>query len=79
MSDERKVHMFRNGSNQALRIPRKFELPGTEAILRREGLRLIIEPAVRPGLLALLATFERLEEEFPPIDDPIPVDDVELG
>jgi antitoxin VapB len=74
MNDERKVHLFRNGSNQALRIPREFELPGTEAILRREGFRLIVEPTERQGLLALLATLEPLDEDFAPIDDPLPAD-----
>ena len=38
---ERHVRLFRNGRNQALRIPREFELPGDEAILRKEGDRLI--------------------------------------
>jgi antitoxin VapB len=61
--------------NQALRIPREFELPGTEAIVRREGFRLIVEPTERQGLLALLATLEPLDEDFAPIEDPIPTDD----
>ncbi len=78
MSDERKVHLFRNGSNQALRIPREFELPGTEAIVRREGFRLIVEPAPRQGLVAWLGTLEPLEDDFAPIADPPPQDDVDL-
>ena len=40
----RRVRFFRNGANQAVRIPREFELPGEEAIVRREGDTLIIEP-----------------------------------
>ena len=40
---ERHVRLFRNGRNQALRIPREFELEGDEAVLRKEGDRLIIE------------------------------------
>lgn len=28
---KRRVRLFKNGSNQALRIPREFELPGDEA------------------------------------------------
>lgn len=31
---ERHVRLFRNGRNQAVRIPREFELPGEEAIIR---------------------------------------------
>ena len=55
MIDERHVSLFRNGRNQAVRIPREFELEGTEAIIRKEGGRLIIEPVPpRNGLLALL-------------------------
>ena len=37
MATERRVRFFRNGRNQAVRIPREFELPGDEAIMRREG------------------------------------------
>lgn len=78
MNGERRVHLFRNGSNQSVRIPRELELPGTEAILRREGQRLILEPIPKEGLLALLATLEPLTEDFPSIEDPIPLDDVKL-
>ncbi|MEX2281730.1 MAG: AbrB/MazE/SpoVT family DNA-binding domain-containing protein, partial [Gemmatimonadota bacterium] len=31
MSAPRRVRLFRNGRNQAIRIPREFELPGDEA------------------------------------------------
>ena len=56
MNSERHVSLFRNGRNQAVRIPREFELEGTEAIIRKEGARLIIEPiGSRHRLLALLA------------------------
>ena len=73
---ERRVKPFKNGRNQAVRIPREFELPGEEAIMRKEGERLIIEPAPKKSLLALLATWEPIDEEFPPIEDkpPEPVD-----
>ncbi|ADE16313.1 SpoVT/AbrB domain protein [Nitrosococcus halophilus Nc 4] len=76
MQAERHVRLFRNGRNQALRIPREFELPGNEAIIRKEGDRLIVEPVQRRSLLALLATWEPLEEDFPEIKDlhPDPVD-----
>ena len=76
MSIERHVRLFKNGRNQALRIPREFELPGNEAIIRKEGNRLIIEPVRRHSLLALLATWGPLEEDFPDLEDrpPEPVD-----
>jgi antitoxin VapB len=72
MSEQRHVKLFRNGRNQAVRIPVEFELPGSEAIIHRDGDRLIIEPARKRGLLALLKTMKPLREEFPEIDDPIP-------
>ncbi|PJB30730.1 MAG: VapB, partial [Deltaproteobacteria bacterium CG_4_9_14_3_um_filter_65_9] len=31
MPGDRHVRLFKNGRNQALRIPREFELPGNEA------------------------------------------------
>ncbi len=43
MGEERHVKLFRNGRNQAVRIPREFELPGEDAIMRKENGRLIIE------------------------------------
>ena len=66
---ERHVKLFKNGRNQAVRIPREFELPGEDAIIRKDGQRLIIEPAPPRSLLALLATLPTLDEEFPPIED----------
>lgn len=76
MSPERHVKVFRNGRNQAVRIPREFEFPGEEAIMRKEGDRLIIEPAPPKSLLGVLATLKPLAEDFPPIPDlpPGPVD-----
>ncbi|MBM3546490.1 MAG: AbrB/MazE/SpoVT family DNA-binding domain-containing protein [Alphaproteobacteria bacterium] len=73
---ERHVKLFKNGRNQAVRIPREFELPGEDAIMRKEGERLIIEPARRKSLLELLDSWEPLDEEFPEIEDgpPDPVD-----
>jgi antitoxin VapB len=66
---ERHVKLFKNGRNQAVRIPREFELPGENAIIRKEGHRLIIEPVPPNSLLAILATLAPLDEEFPPIED----------
>jgi antitoxin VapB len=65
----RQVRLFRNGRNQAVRIPREFELPGEDATMRKEGDRLVIEPAPPRSLLAVLATLEPIDEEFPAIDE----------
>jgi len=77
VSPERHVKLFKNGRNQAVRIPREFELPGQDAIMRKDGGRLIIEPAPPRSLLALLATLPPLDEDFPPIHD-LPSDPVDL-
>lgn len=76
MSDVRTVRLFKNGRNQAVRIPREFELPGDEALMFRDGSRLVIESKQRPSLAQLLASWEPLEESLPPIPDspPEPVD-----
>jgi antitoxin VapB len=76
-SPERYVKIFKNGRNRAVRIPREFEFPGKEAIMRKEGDRLIIEPLPPKSLLAVLATLAPLPEDFPSISD-VPPDPVEL-
>jgi len=68
----RHVKLFRNGQNQAVRIPREFELPGTDAIMRKEGARLVIEAAPKKSLLELLMTLEPIEDDFPTIERPPP-------
>jgi antitoxin VapB len=75
--ETRRVRLFRNGRNQAVRIPREFELPGDEAVLTKEGDRLILEVAPKRGLLAYLAQMTPLDEDFPPIED-FPADPVDL-
>ena len=69
MNAERHVKLFKNGRSQAVRIPREFELPGEDAIMRKEGARLIIEPAPPASLLELLATLTPIDEDFDPIED----------
>ena len=72
MSSERIVKLFRNGRNQAVRIPREFQLPGREAIIRKEGPRLIIEAVPKKSLSEILKSLDPIDEEFPDIDDPPP-------
>ncbi|WP_456307000.1 antitoxin [Lichenicola cladoniae] len=50
----RRLRLFRNNWNQAIRIPVEFDMPGSEVIIIRNGDRLIIEPvrktvSVHPG------------------------------
>lgn len=77
METERHVRLFRNGRNQALRIPRDLELPGRDAILRKEGARLVVEPVARPSLLAVLAKLKPLDGDVPRIES-LPAEPVEL-
>jgi antitoxin VapB len=58
----RHVKLFKNGRNQAVRIPPEFELPGEDAIMRKEGQRLIIEPAAPKSLSANQREFSRIVE-----------------
>ena len=44
---------------------REFELPGEDAIMRKEGDKLIIEPVRKLSLLEYLATLELLTKTFP--------------
>ncbi|MBV5305850.1 MAG: AbrB/MazE/SpoVT family DNA-binding domain-containing protein [Desulfobulbaceae bacterium] len=69
MQTGRHVRLFRNGKNQALRIPKEFELEGHEAIIHKDGDRLIVEPVKRKNLLGLLAGWKPVEEDFPEIPD----------
>lgn len=79
MTHERHVRLFRNGRNQALRIPREFELEGDEAILRKEGDRLIVEPLRKGRLLALLRGLAPMTESLPDVDEELPpLDDTKL-
>ena len=80
MSDLRKARIFRNGRNQAVRIPREMEFSGRDVLIHREGSRLIIEPlGLPPRLEDLLATFTRLEEPWPDVDENLgSVDDIRL-
>lgn len=67
----RRARLFRNGRNQALRIPREFELAAEEVIIHQDDDRLVVEPVKRtPSLAEVLATLEPLEEDFPAIADP---------
>ncbi len=72
MTERRRVRLSRNGRNQTVRIPVGFELPGDEVIIRRDGERLVIEPARKRRLVALLKSMKPVKESFPSIDDPVP-------
>lgn len=85
---ECQVRLFRNGRNQALRIPRDLELDADEAIIQRDGTRLIIEPVPRRlDLASLLASWQQPDGSrdglgdgtWPDVDAGLqPLDDIRL-
>ena len=85
VAQARQVRLFRNGRNQAVRIPREFELPGREATLRKVGDRLILEPVRRKSLLQVLAAMAPLaplapDDELPDVDETLaPLDEDPFG
>ncbi|MGV3652268.1 MAG: antitoxin [Devosia sp.] len=81
--DTRTASLFRNGRNQAVRIPVEFELPGKEVEIEKDGDTLIIraKPETKRTLLEILSTMGPLtHEEWPDIDDSdmLPLDDIKL-
>lgn len=87
----RRVRLFRNGANQAVRIPKEFELPGTDAVMRRENNRLILElvpdkpkKGTAAALLLALEEIAKLgpcSDAFPDIGEEglLPLDDIAFG
>lgn len=69
---ERRVKWFRDGRSQVLLIPHEYEFDADEAILRKAGARLIIEPIRKGQLMTLLAGMAPLEVAFPDVDIDLP-------
>ena len=66
---ERHAALFRNGRNQAVRIPRDFEMDGTEVLIRKEGDSLILTPLRKNRLSDLLASWAPLDDAVPEVED----------
>jgi antitoxin VapB len=49
----------------------EFELPGNEAIMHRDGDRLVLEPVRKRGLVALLQSMKPLDDQFREIEDSV--------
>jgi antitoxin VapB len=75
MTIQRKASLFRNGRNQAVRIPKEFEFSGKEVLVRKEGKRLIIEEDEPSDLVVWLKSLKPIDEKIGPIED-LPIDDV---
>jgi antitoxin VapB len=74
MSEQRRAKLFKNGSNQSVRIPRDLELPGEEVLMWREGTRLVLEPVRGKSLREVLKSLEPLPkaDRLDDVDDPPP-------
>jgi len=73
LADEqpRTARLFRNGRNQAVRLPKELELSGTEEVLiYRVGTKLVIEPK-KPSWLDL--------DDFPAASDDFLSERPDLG
>lgn len=68
-NEEREARLFKNGVNQAIRIPKEFELPGESVMLRKEGDLLIVRPISHNALADLLNSWGPLKEDFPEVAD----------
>jgi len=73
----RMVRLFKNGRNQAVRIPREWELPGKAAMVTKDGARLILEPVTKKTLADVIAEMRRRgplspKDRFPDIDSDLP-------
>ena len=81
MTQEREATLFRNGRNQAVRIPREFEFQGDRVIMRKDGRRLILEPMPKRKLADVLAELEPLppSETLPVVDEALPCPPLDPG
>ncbi|NEX22573.1 antitoxin [Thiorhodococcus mannitoliphagus] len=68
----RTARLFRNGSNQAVRLPRDLEIDADEVLIRREGNSIILTPKPRTWD-DYFSKGQRLTEDFPEsVDDSPP-------
>lgn len=73
-STKDRVRIFRSGNSQAVRLPKKFRLPGQTASIRRQGKSLVITPEEdtwerfargAADLSAMMADFQREQPTRP--------------
>ncbi|MDB5460427.1 MAG: SpoVT/AbrB domain protein [Caulobacteraceae bacterium] len=77
MGAHKTAKLFSHGGSQAVRLPKEFRFEGAEVRIRKEGDRVILEPAKRDWA-AFWAQIDHLAEEAgepfpdPPTDSPAP-------
>ena len=55
--------IFKSGNSQAVRIPKEFQLEGTEVEIQRRGDALILRPK-RKSWAPLLESLEKFSDDF---------------
>ncbi len=65
--------LFRNGKNQAVRLPKEFEIQAEEVIIQKKGNNLILIP--KPSTWDnYFSSATRLQDEFPEDIDDLPLE-----
>ena len=72
MSTARHVRLLRQDDHQTVEIPDDLRLPGNDALIYKQGDKLVIEPVRQKSLSKLLASWEPLDVEWPQVEDPTP-------
>jgi virulence-associated protein VagC len=55
--EAQRAKLFITGGSQAVRLPRAFRMKGTEALIHREGRRIVLEPVEHewsPAMMKIL-------------------------
>lgn len=60
----RTARLFRNGKNQAVRLPKEFEIKASEVTIRRQGASLILTPKPQTWQ-DYFTSAQGLAEDFP--------------
>lgn len=71
MGAHKTAKLFTHGGSQAVRLPKEFRFDGAEVRIRKEGDKVILEPA-RRDLSDLWAKLDRLNAEGEPFPDAPP-------
>lgn len=48
-SEEKRAKLFMHGRSQAVRLPKEFRFQGNEVRVRRDGVRVVLEPVEGSG------------------------------
>ena len=79
MPIEYHVKLIQQNNIQTIPIPQELTLSTSEAIVRLEEGKLIVEPYKKKTLLEAFANLDDIDEEFPDVDERLlPLDDIEL-